>query len=314
MKKVLLLIVLSFVFQSVVIAQKITEQQALEKAKMFMKNKSFSKMDKPLRRAMAQDNGDADETLYVFNAENDGFVIVSSDERTEEILGYSDSGYLDLNNLPENLKFWLEGYKQQIQSVDNRTKIKVKRTGKPAVSPLIQTTWGQDDPYNWDCPEIGGQKCPTGCVATAMAQVLYYLKCPQQETPEIPGYTISSSNITLPALPPTKFDWDKMKTYYGAFVENNPVEGIPSYTREEGEAVAKLMRYCGQAVRMNYSLYESGAAVTVADMMKYFGISNAAEGVSRGNYSTTEWEEIIYKEVSEGRPVLYGGSKKFRRR
>lgn len=310
MKRILTILLLAFLFQGIIIAQKITEQQALAKAQTFMKDKIFANKISTLKRAKVSEGNEIENALFVFNAENGGYVIVSSDERTEEILGYSDSGHLDLDNLPENLKYWLESYKQQILSVDNRTCQKVKRAKRQTILPLIQTTWDQTEPYNWDCPEIGGKKCPTGCVATAMAQVLCYLKCPQQGTPEIPGYTISS-NIALPALPPTKFDWDKMKNYYGSFIEDNPIEGIPSYTREEGEAVAKLMRYCGQAVKMHYNVYESAAAVRDIDMMKYFGISNTAENVSRVNYSNTDWENLIYNEVSEGRPVLYGGSQKF---
>lgn len=265
-----------------------------------------------MKRAIAKEGKEDNNAFYIFNADNNnGFVIVSGDDRTEEILGYSDEGHIDLDNIPENLQAWLYGYSEQINELDRNPNVhKRSMDNKTAVKPLLQSMWSQRDPFNWMCPEIDGVRCPTGCVATAMAQVLYYFKCPQKETPEIPGYTTSTQGIELSTLPPTTFEWDKMKDIYGTFLEDNII-GTYEYNREEGEAVAKLMRYCGQAVRMDYTPLGSSAAVGSKTFQQYFGFSKTAEKIERKNFSTNEWEDIIYKEVSEGRPVMYEGYAKF---
>ena len=298
MKK-LLIIFLSLLLCNVIHAQKITEQQALEKAKAFMTGKTFSNKERSLRRAIAKDVNDA---FYIFNADdNNGFVIVSGDERTEDILGYSEMGNIDLGNMPQNLQLWLEGYRSEIQNLGNKPIQKIRRTAKSAVAPLIQTKWSQGYPYSSLCPVTNGNQCPTGCTATAMAQVMYYYKWPQIETAEIPEYTGGCSKIFCPTLPPTIFDWDKMRLDY------NTTNGVPDYSQEEADAVAKLMRYCGQAVHMDYQPGGSGGRVYAPTMVYKFGYGWNARDVNRSGYSTSDWEDMMYKEVSEGRPVLYTG-------
>jgi hypothetical protein len=302
MKKLLIISILSLFLYNVIHAQKITEQQALEKANAFMKGKMFSNKERSLRRAMAYSAEDINDAFYIFNAEdNNGFVIVSGDERTEDILGYSETGSIDLNNLPQNMQSWLEGYRSEIQNLGNKSIQKIRRSAKSAVAPLIQTKWSQGHPYSNLCPLTNGYQCPTGCTATAMAQVLYYYKWPQIETAEIPEYTGSCSKIFCPALPPTIFDWDNMRLEY------NITNGVPDYSQEEADAVAKLMRYCGQAVHMDYQLGGSSGRVDAKTLVYNFWYGWNARYARRKFYSSSEWENLIYKEVSEGRPVLYMG-------
>ena len=298
MKK-LLIIFLSLLLCNVIHAQKITEQQALEKAKAFMKDKVFSNRGKSLKRAMDKDNYDA---FYIFNSENDnGFVIVSGDERTTDILGYSDKGHIDLENIPENLLAWLNYYNKEIQLLDSGQKQYVKRANKAAVAPLIQTKWNQNEPYNRMCPEKNGEKCPSGCVATAIAQVMYYYKWPTVETAEMPEYWAGCADEYYPSMPATTFDWDNMKLEYNS---NN---GMPDYSDKEANAVANLMRYCGQAVSMEYENGGSSASVVGNELCFRFWYSYNIKRVQRSNYSTTEWEEMMYNEIKEGRPILYSG-------
>ena len=276
-------------------SQNVTEEQALKKAQQFMKGKKLKPAPR-MNLARNMDNIKTNDAFYAFNAEEGGFVIVSGDDRTEEILGYSDSGRIDFDNMPKNMQAWLEGYAEQINSLgSSQTMLRPERSAKPAVNPLIETQWSQRDPYNLMCPEIDGQHCVTGCVATAMAQVLYYYRYPQEETFEFPAY-YSSPNWEIPSLPPTTFEWDDMLTHYDK-----------NYSQEAADAVAKLMRYCGQAVQMEYGLQESGSGVGKEIMHCYFGFSNSAEDVHRRYYSTVEWEDMMYQEVAEGRPVLYRG-------
>ena len=320
MKKVLLTL-LAFMVTVAMNAEQISKQQALQKAQQFMPGKQFGEA-----RSFARSAGSSErEPFYVFNADgNQGFVIVSGDDRTTEILGYSNTGTLDMEQLPENLKWWLDSYARQIGTLGTSAKPakKAKTRGADswaAVDPLIKTKWNQNYPYNMMCPDWSGKDwrdagfdtdhlmtidqtnyhCVTGCVAAAMAQVIYYWKC-LDDCPAITDYKTSTYGWTMKALPATTFKWSQMqKTYSG------------DETGASAEAVAELFRYCGQAVKMDYKLGGSGgssAGITPADMAYYFGFSNNAKQVIRSMYSSSEWENMIYKDVSENRPVLYGGS------
>ena len=112
MKKLLLTLMVVFI-ATAVNAERVSKQDALQKAQVFMPGKHFGEARGFARSANPSDG----EPFYVFNAEgNKGFVIVSGDDRTTEILGYSKTGKLDINQLPENLKGWLEGYARQIEA------------------------------------------------------------------------------------------------------------------------------------------------------------------------------------------------------
>ena len=276
-------------------------------------------------RSFARSAGSSErEPFYVFNADgNQGFVIVSGDDRTTEILGYSNTGTLDMEQLPENLKWWLDSYAHQIEALGTSAKPakKAKTRGADswaAVDPLIKTKWDQDYPYNMMCPDWTGKDwrdagfdtghlmtndqdkyhCVTGCVAAAMAQVIYYWKC-LDDCQAVPEYKTSTRGWTMKALPAMTFKWSQMqKTYSG------------DETGASAEAVAELFRYCGQAVEMDYGIGGSSAGLFPADMAEYFGFSKNAKQVIRSMYSLSDWENMIYKDISEDRPVLYGGSSK----
>lgn len=274
-------------------AGEVTEEQALQKAQQFMQGKLFKQ--KNLRRAPSIGGP---QSFFVFNAEqNSGFVIVSADDRTEAILGYSDKGTLNVNRLPENVKKWLEDYEMQIKALrafSFKNNASRRAIGSP-ITPLLTCHWAQEPPYNNLCPMDGDIRCVTGCVATAMAQIMYYYKWPETTVGPLAAYTTSSQSISVHELPATTFKWDKMKDTYRYGEEG-----------EASDAVAELMRYCGQAVTMDYTAFISGSALK-ASSMNCFGFSQTARDVHRSNYTTKDWEEIIYHELSEKRPVAYGG-------
>ncbi len=283
-------------------AEQVTKQEALQKAQQFMPDKKF-KGPRSFARSESATDG---EPFYIFNAEgNNGFVIVSGDDRTQPILGYADNGQLSVDNLPPSLKYWLDEYEQQMKCLQNQTVAFTRgltTTKRKTVEPLIQTEWGQDEPYNTKCPLVYNsltqkkEYSVTGCVATAMAQVMYYWKYPVAATSVIPAYKTSSLKIRVPELPSVVFDWNHMQPTYSGNEKGTSVD-----------AVATLMRYCGQAMEMDYSLDQSGAAASTANMVKYFGYAKTARRVSRYSHTSSEWENLIYNEVSAGRPVIYSG-------
>ena len=250
--------------------------------------------------------------LYVFNISSDrGFVVVSGDDCAETILGYSDNGSFKPQEIPNNMRAWLQGYADEIEwakkhSVKNaatpHAPMRSLSTAKTPIAPLLTSTWNQDNPYNANCPTYTNnqveKKCATGCVATAMAQVMYYHKWPVNTTIEIPAYP--ADNPTLGPLQPTTFDWDNMIDNY---IDNN-------YTDVQASVVAKLMVYCGYSVEMIYGPESSSYTYKVADALKNYYDYNTetVTCISRSNYTYANWIELIYHELSEERPVVYGGA------
>ena len=166
-------------------------------------------MTKARRRSMQQ----VPDYYYVFNAgQNQGYVVVSGDDRTAPILGYANHGTFDVDKIPCNMAAWLEGYAEQIKYIQEHPEANVTRGDvltHANVSPLISTTWGQSEPYNNLLPTYNGRKCVTGCGATAMAQIMNYHGAPSS-CPDIPAYTTSTHGIACEALPATTFNWGNM--------------------------------------------------------------------------------------------------------
>lgn len=288
MKKLTLLLMSLFV-TLISFAGEVTETEALQKAQQFMQGKQFKQRN--LRRAPSTAGG----AYYVFNVENKGgFVIVAGEDRMPDILGYSEKGNFDLTKAPDNVK-WLMGYYAKIAKSlkDNNDKGGSRRVPatRAEVQPLIKTTWDQMSPYCNHCPTIQeGYLTPTGCVATAMAQVINFLQWPLEEVKAVAGYTTSTTKTKIDALPAMKFNWYNMTD----------------------DDIAWLMRYCGQSVLMDYGISESGAAPSNIPnaLISVFGYSKSTKLEMRSSYVEDNWEELIYNEVNLGRPVIYSGFQK----
>ena len=315
MKRILLFLFVA-VTSAMAMAEVITPEQALEQAQSFI-SKREADGTRP-RRAPGTAASRLTMTgqisgLYVFNVAADGgFVIVSNDDSTRPILGYSDSGNIDINNIPQNMRAWLQGYADEIawaqkhltQQTSQQLKKAPRRIGThstTAIGPLVSSTWNQGEPYNNLCPTFYGNNISaTGCVATAMAQVMNYHEWPTAATQSIPGYTTDSYQLSLSSLDPVTFDWSNMLDSY-------PDNG---YNDTQATAVATLLQYCGWSVQMDYGP-ESGATTSaVADaLIAYFDYnSNTTQCVIRSFYTYAKWTDLIYHELSQNRPVVYGGS------
>ena len=254
--------------------------------------------------------------LYIFNAEQ-GFVIIAADDCVKPILGYSLMGKFDPDSMPENLIWWLQGYNNQIQEViDGQTKASYKVTkqwkdlesgvyssakARAEIGPLISTKWNQTYPYNYYCPSCSsggnGGHVYTGCVATAMAQVLKYHNAPAQGIGSH-TYTHATYGPQSANFGETQYDWDNMS------------EKIYSNSSQASiTAVATLIYHCGVAVDMNYGTSSSGAYTIdiVPAFVNYFNYSQNARLIERSNYSDSLWIAIMRDELDNSRPILYGG-------
>ena len=271
------------------------------------------------------------QSYYVFpNANSKGFTIVSGDDRLPEIVGYSSQGSYDENNLPEGFVSFMKAYQNLYNKVNLgdaealknlaeikawRNKIAQKKNAESsqanasaastsAVAPLLgNIEWDQTSPYNNMCPKYDSvHVAATGCVATAMAQVMAYYKYPKQLKADIPGYVNRWNGIPMEIPTITReegiYDWDNMLPKYNK--EANA-------TQQQKDAVAKLMYHCGAAVQMNYGP-ESAASVSASKLAKYFGYdADLMMDLNRSTFSLDKWMQIIDTELAAGRPVLYGG-------
>lgn len=246
--------------------------------------------------------------FYIYNYAQSAYVIVSGDDRMKPVLGYSDNGSFITENLPVNILGWLELYNAAYAQLGNAEKTVTEpklltKTNFPAsVSPLLENIcWDQSEPYNNTCPLYKGERCVTGCVATAMAMILKYHEYPVKGK-GTHSYKTSSGIECSFDYGNTTFDWDNMLPQY----VNS------SYTAEQANAIAELMYACGVAVDMEYSPSSSGAfSFKVGQaLIDYFGYDGNIGYIYRQYFTSEEWMNMIKTELSEGRPVLYNGASK----
>lgn len=264
------------------------------------------------QKADLRSGGEEEAMYYVFNEENNGgFVIVSADDVAVPVLGYSHTGNYDPDNLPPGLVYWMGFLSSEIahavenkipQSPEIREQWDNYLNGNTsalrattAVAPLLQTEWSQGTPYSDLTPHV------TGCVATAMAQVMKYYNHPETRTITIPGYTTNTNGYIIGDTPGATYDWDNMNNTYN----NYPIP----YTEIEAAAVAKLMYDCGVSVKMDYVAGASGASSydAITALRNYFQYDKSIQLKWRVYYTDTDWDGILISEITAGRPVLYSG-------
>lgn len=245
----------------------------------------------------------AHEPVYIFNAGGQkGFVIVSGDDRADMVLGYSDEGCYDEDNMPENFKAWVKGYADEIECFlkmpGNANYVPRQMPQHDAIAPLLQSIWGQGNPYNSLCPLVGGYHAVTGCIATAGAQYMYYYKYPTEEVPSIPGYQNVGEVDTSQDLPPIVFDWENMKP-----------DLFSSYNQQSITAVAQLMFYCGFASKLKYGSNSGGQFGNLVNaLVDYFDYDDTnSMFVTREYFSIEGWDSLVYHELEMHRPLLYSG-------
>lgn len=319
MKKIYTLIGL-FLFLTQLHAKQVDLYTAMNVGKSFLSGQLDSQTPQnvsslnPVFRAKSVNNSNLSTSqentyYYVFNNGNSGFIIVSGDDDTYPILCYSNSGTFDPNNIPPNVAKWLEGYKSQILFiVENKisataeiteqwaalksgtynSPLKIKGSALSSVSPLIQTKWSQTPYYNALCP----QGSVTGCVATAMAQIMKFWNYPESGS-GFHSYNHSNFGTLSANFGSTKYQWSAM----------------PNVVNSSNSAVATLMYHCGVSVDMNYGPSSGANTLDVENALKtYFGYSSSVKGIYRKDYSDMEWIELLKTELNYSRPIQYAGT------
>ena len=291
------LVALAFATLMPIQAKQVTARQALDIARKYVSPNRQSIASAQTRSGKQQPI----EPFYVFNDKHSkGFVVVSGDDAMGEILAYGDNGTLDTLNANPGVKFLLQAYRErfaQLQQTPAATHptTRAMPTYK-AVAPLLSCKWNQNEPYN---KKTGYPY--TGCVATAVAQVMYYHKWPIQGKGEN-TYTVRSDNKVKHAdFSKSYYDWANMKDEYTYYDPG---------TQREKDAVAKLMSDVGIATNMQYTPYLSGAQNESADKALRENFNYTTAFVSRSDEGLPAFTEIVRQEIINGFPVYLSGSQR----
>lgn len=315
MKKTYLLFIILFV-SIVAMGGNVTPDEARQKISKFMSSRRAGaafQNQSTLRLVNTSHYRTRDEKMapsyYVFNVgEGQGYVIAGADDRIPVVLGYSNMGKFDPDNIPVNMKSWLQSYSDQMAYLDQHPEAAAPRrtVEGEAIAPLLDNkyekpiAWDQRSPYNDLCPLDGDGRSLTGCVATAMAQVMYFWKYPNYSVADIPSYTTERKKIEVSGIAKgARIDWDNMLPQYKG-----------NETDAQKQAVANLMLLCGTSVQMDYTSDVSGAksADVATALLTYFDYDATTTHEFHAYYRAAEWNQKVYDELKAGRPVFYDGS------
>ena len=333
MKPKILLLATMFAFLQIqLFAEHVSADKASRVGMNFMKQKysyintrgEALKMYKSIELTQITSRTVGNQHFYAFNLnDNQGWVLVADDDRSIPILGYSKSGEFVTDNLPANIEDWLVGISSEIQYIIDNDIIADKRTtslwkelasgvstefinkGEKVVNPLVQTRWNQAPYYNDLCPYDSqyGERTVTGCVATAMAQVLKYWNYPDVGSGSH-SYSTNSYGTLYANFGGTQYDWNNM----------------PNRVTSPNNAVATLMYHCGVSVDMSYGVASTGGsgAYVISNytpvencaeyaFKNYFGYKSSAHGEMKDYTGDSQWKSMLRADLDASRPLVYAG-------
>lgn len=303
LKKTLLLMGIAVAAQGLY-AETLSPEQALQRLNTSADGKKMLNSKNNPRLAFTAKDESGNPAVYVFNrGEGAGTMIVAANDLAEPLLGYTDNGDFNPQDVAPGFAYWMKEYARQISYAEAHG-IAPKKTRQKApdwtyIAPLMETQWNQMTPYNSMTPIIGRSNAPTGCVATAMAQIMNYWKYPVTGKGKL-SYTNDYTQETLTMyFDREDFAWDKMLPRY--------ISG--KYTQEQADAVAYLMKACGYSTQMQYASDASGTQSQKAGnaLFTYFGYDGSVAYAQRVMYTTDEWNSLIYDQLKNVGPVFYDG-------
>ena len=301
MRKIYLTLV-SIALCGLTFAQSVTQQEAAAVAQRFLESQGKT------LEGCAKTFGDAQNpTLYIFNAEN-GFVVISGDKNVTPVLSFSDQQRYNDSDVVPPFEMWINHYANQIeqirreqisqpQYVDYWNRILANapafRTGDE-VEPLMLSQWDQGEFYNYYCPrDLAGDngRVVTGCVATAMAQLLYYYRFPESG---VGSYSYTDEHYGVQSA-----------DYGNATYDYNAMCDVPSCINTE---ISKLIYHCGVGVDMHYGPDGSGMTNHSAArvLRTYFKFSPETEYLFRDS-TDLNWDSVIVSHLSRNIPMYYAG-------
>ena len=316
MKKLFSLLIVALFATTAVLADDVSAEQALQIARQFAQSPQTQQLSrrkapaKPIAPTMAhvmRSKASQKDNVYVVNLGNgQGFVIVSAEDGADDIvLGYCDHGDFSYDDCPIQLKDLLGLYASQVDSLRQDSIMPVLRRragaqydsylGTVVVEPLLTSTWNQCSPYNLQCPEVTpegtdlgygyGGRYATGCVPTAIAQIMRYWRWPQVTSGTVNGNDFSGHT----------YDWDNMldNFRYG-------------YSLAQADAVAKLMADVGYAMWTAYG-QPNGSPTQFSPRALIDNFGYAADVEEVAGSTASQLKSAIKEELDENRPVPYSG-------
>ncbi|MGM9852372.1 MAG: C10 family peptidase [Muribaculaceae bacterium] len=302
-------------------ARQLTADEALQRLSSAGGPQKTAALKGTGHRLIATGRSDDLVTYYAFTSDANT-VFVSGDDTARPLLGYTDKPVESAEQLNPTLRWWLGQYGRQIEWAVKHPRIKVGKkairkapvdiSGKADIAPLVKTTWDQGAPYNNECPDFNGSRTYTGCVATAMAQAMYYYKYPAKGTGSISylwentaeeGETEGElTGTTLSANLNVTFDWNNMLLTYPT---------ATSGTAAQRKAISSLMKTVGYSIKMNYGGDNEGGSGAVSSNMipalvNNFGYDQGVRYIYRDHYASDVWAGMIYDNLKNG-PIIYGG-------
>ncbi|MBP5380301.1 MAG: C10 family peptidase [Bacteroidaceae bacterium] len=306
-KRLFSMFVILCAFALSAVAEPVTLKQAKDIAANYMKEGNAPKMAK--RKAQVAEDEESTQPLYIFSrGENQGFIIVSGDDAMPPIIGYTEQGDFDEDDMPPALRDMLNyytGWAQQLQA-DEEASARLKKSvirkasGTKSIGPLMTSSHHQNWPYNNRCPYITDttNRAVTGCVATAASQIIYYWRkdCNARTGYDSPTYGYGDAPVTesIPAGTPMK--WDLMRDSYSG---SEPAECT--------DAIATLVACVGASAWLTYGSSTGGYIWNCSPVFSgQFGLKGGTT-VWKDGYTQSQWEKMVIQDLEAGRPILYSG-------
>ena len=288
MKRTLLLVLTVFTNILFANAEPITKARALSIASKYINNPKLSNDTPKTRSSQANEQ----PAYYIFTNPNDKkFVIISGESKLNEVVGYGDKMIENSNDQPPYFKLFLKEYERVVKEVRAKaTTTTPQRPIKRKVEPLLTCKWSQYDPFNKYTPLSNGQHTPTGCVATATAQVMFYNKWPKNRPTE---YIASTGDEAR-----------KSSTYWWEDMKNTTNE---MRTEQSRQAVGVLMYDIGKAVHMRYYIKGSDSNLQRACNALRDKFDYTVRYLDKNFLPANEFLNEVMQEISDGYPVLVVG-------
>ena len=288
MKRILLLVLTAFSNILLANAEPITQARALSIATKYINNPKLSNDTPKTRSSQANEQ----PAYYIFTNPNDNkFVIISGESKLNELVGYGDKMTENPNDQPPYFKLFLKEYERVVKEVRAKaTTTTPQRPIKRKVEPLLTCKWSQYDPFNKYTPLSNGQHTPTGCVATATAQVMFYNKWPKNRPTE---YIASTGDE---ARKSSTYWWDEMK---------NTTNDMG--TEQSRQAVGVLMSDIGKAVNMRYYYRGSDSNLQYACNALRDKFDYTVRYLDKNFLPANDFLNEVMQEISDGYPVLVVG-------
>ena len=288
MKRTLLLMLTVFTNILLANAEPITKARALSIATKYINNPKLSNDTPKTRSSQANEQ----PAYYIFTNPNDKkFVIISGESKLNELVGYGDKMTENPNDQPPYFKLFLKEYERVVKEVRSKaTATTPQRPIKRKVEPLLTCKWSQYDPFNKYTPLSNGQHTPTGCVATATAQVMFYNKWPKNRPQD---YIASTGD-----------DAKKSATYWWDEMKNTTNEMRTEHSRQ---AVGVLMSDIGKAVNMRYYYRGSDSNLQYACNALRDKFDYTVRYLDKNFLPANDFLNEVMQEISDGYPVLVVG-------